>query len=214
MERVLGARHARHHTRASVVPDCRVRRRPAHLTWAAPANEGSAITGYELEIGGGLSAVVQRGTATTYAWTGLQNGTNYQFRVTAMNAAGRSDPSPWSDPEHPLREPGNPGAPVAAQGDRYLDLSWAPSNHNGDPVIEYQVEMRSNPGVWVPVGTSTTYRWSNLPNGVAQQFRVRSRNRDPTGAPASGWSTAVEAVRVLRHRRLHPPPSAPTARPW
>ena len=85
------------------------------LTWAAPANEGSAITGYEVEIGGGPSAVVQRGTATTYAWTGLQNGTNYQFRVTAINAAGRSDPSPWSDPEHPLREPGNPGTPAAAQ---------------------------------------------------------------------------------------------------
>ena len=87
------------------------------LTWAAPANEGSAITGYEVEIGGGTSAVVQRGTATTYAWTGLQNGTNYQFRVTAINAAGRSDPSPWSDPEHPLHEPGNPGDPIT-RGDR------------------------------------------------------------------------------------------------
>ena len=126
---------------------------------------------------------------------GLQNGTNYQFRVTAINAAGRSDPSPWSDPEHPLREPGGPGVPVAARGNRYIDLSWAPSNPNGDPVIEYQVEMGSNPGVWVPVGTSTSYRWSNLANGVAQQFRVRSRNRDPDWSPISGFSTPVVPVR-------------------
>ena len=80
---------------------------------------------------------------------------------------------------------------MAARGNRYIDLSWAPSNPNGDPVIEYQVEMRSNPGVWVPVGTSTTYRWSNLANGVAQEFRVRSRNRDPDWSPLSGYSTPV-----------------------
>jgi len=161
------------------------------LTWAAPANEGSAITGYEVEIGGGASAVVERGTATTYVWPGLQNGTNYQFRVTAINAAGRSDASPWSDPEHPLREPDNPGVPVPARGNRYIDLAWSPSNPNGDPVIEYQVEMRSNPGVWVPVGGSTSYRWSNLANGVAQEFRVRARNRDPDWSATSGYSTPV-----------------------
>jgi hypothetical protein len=161
------------------------------LTWAAPANEGSSITGYEVEIGGGTSAVVERGTATTYTWAGLQNGTNYQFRVTAINAAGRSESSPWSDPEHPLREPGNPGVPVAARGNRYIDLSWSPSNPNGDPVIEYQVEMRSNTGVWVPVGSSTSYRWSNLANGVAQEFRVRARNRDPDWSLISGYSTPV-----------------------
>ena len=183
------------------------------LTWAAPANEGSAITGYEVEIGGGLSAVVQRGTATTYAWTGLQNGTNYQFRVTAINAAGRSEPSPWSDPEHPLREPGDPGVPVAARGDRYIDLSWAPSNPNGDPVIEYQVEMGSNPGVWVPVGTSTSYRWSNLRQRRRPAVpRPRRATATPTGAPS-----AAARPRSCRagHRcsRRRPPPSAPTARP-
>ena len=92
------------------------------VTWQAPPNEGSALTGYEVEIGGGLNAVIARGTALTYTWDGLANGTNYQFRIVAVNAAGRSDPSSWSDPEHPLRQPDAPGTPNVQRGNRYLDL--------------------------------------------------------------------------------------------
>ena len=93
------------------------------VNWAPPTNQGSAITKYELEIGGGTSGVQQPGT-TSYVWQNLQNGVNYQFRVTAINAAGRSESSAWSAAEHPLREPAAPGAPRVVQGDRYLDLSW------------------------------------------------------------------------------------------
>ena len=175
------------------------------VTWPAPPNEGSALTGYEVEIGGGLNAVIARGTALTYTWDGLANGTNYQFRIVAVNAAGRSDPSPWSDPEHPLRQPDAPGTPNVQRGNRYLDLSWAPSVNNGDPVIEYQVKMQSNPNTWVPVGSATTYRWSDLPNGVAQQFQVRSRNRDVDWSAPSGVSVAVKPCAVPDQ------PAAPSA---
>ena len=166
------------------------------VAWQAPPNEGSAVTGYEIEIGGGRNEVLARGTATSYVWDGLANGTNYQFRIVAVNTAGRSDPSPWSDPEHPLREPGAAGTPDVQRGNRYLDLGWAASPNNGDPVIEYQVRMQSNPNVWVPVGNTTTYRWSDLPNGVTQQFQVRSRNRDLDWSAPSGVSAAVKPCAV------------------
>ena len=149
--------------------------------------------------------MIARGTALTYTWDGLANGTNYQFRIVAVNAAGRSDPSPWSDPEHPLRQPDAPGTPNVQRGNRYLDLSWAPSVNNGDPVIEYQVKMQSNPNTWVPVGSATTYRWSDLPNGVAQQFQVRSRNRDADWSAPSGVSVAVKPCAVPDQ------PAAPSA---
>jgi hypothetical protein len=175
------------------------------LDWVAPPNEGSAITGYEIEIGGGASEVRSWGTQTTYRWEGLTNGTNHQFRISAVNAAGTSDPSPWSAAERPLREPGAPGTPVVERGNRTLDLSWGASEPNGDPVIEYQVEMRSQPGQWVSAGADRTYRWSDLQNGVEQEFRVRARNRDVDWSEPSGWSAPVKPCGVpLR-------PAAPTA---
>lgn len=166
------------------------------VTWNEPANEGSALTGYELEIGGGESAVRALGTGTTYTWDELENGTRYQFRVVAVNAAGQSDPSAWSDPEHPLRAPDAPGVPDVARGNRSLDLSWSGAAPNGDPVIEYRVELRSDPGRYVPVGTDTSYRWANLPNGVEQQFRVQARNRDPQWGAWSDWSAPVKPCTV------------------
>ena len=71
----------------------------------------------------------------------------------------------------------------------------------------------SNPGVWVPVGTSTTYRWSNLANGVAQEFRVRSRNRDPDWSPCQRLLDPGRPVRGSAAAGRTRPPSAPTARP-
>ena len=165
------------------------------VSWTAPPNEGSAISGYTLEIGGGTSNVIQLGNVLQYTWTGLSNGTSYQFRVTAVNGAGPSEPSAFSAPEHPLREPSEPGAPAVTQGDRFLDLSWAKPVDNGDPVIEYQVERSSNPGVYVPAA-GTTMRWSDLPNGVEQTFRVRARNRDLDWGAWSALSTPVKPCGV------------------
>lgn len=159
------------------------------VNWSPPTNQGSAILRYELEIGGGTSGVQQTGT-TSYVWQGLANGVSYQFRVTAINAAGRSESSAWSAPEHPLREPGAPGAPRVVQGDKYLDIGWTPPNDNGDAIIQYQVQMVST---GAPVATTgTTFRWSNLPNGTEQQFQVRARNRD---ADWGAWSPASTPVK-------------------
>ncbi len=166
------------------------------VSWTPPPNEGSAITGYELEIGGGESAVQELGDRTDYTWTGLDNGINHQFRITAVNASGASPPSAWSAAEHPLREPDAPARPVAARGNRYLDIDWTDAEPNGDPVIEYRIEMRSAPGSYVSVGTATDYRWSNLENGVEQEFRVQARNRDPDWGAWSAWSTPVKPCTV------------------
>jgi len=70
------------------------------LSWAAPANDGgSTITGYDVERSldnGNTWYIVVSNTGsddTAYNDTGLSQGTNYTYRVSAINSVGTSSPS-------------------------------------------------------------------------------------------------------------------------
>ena len=158
------------------------------VSWSPPANDGSVITGYDLQIGGGASAIVQVGATTSYRWSPLTNGQEYTFMVRAVNAKGAGEWSAPSAPEHPLRPPDAPPAPVGERGDRFIRVAWSPGGNGGDPIIEYQVQLVSTGATNTTTGTGLT--WSNLPNGQAQQFLVRARNRADWG-PWSGASAPV-----------------------
>src|SRR5207302_979683 len=71
-----------------------------NLYWTAPTNNGgSPITGYKIERSedGGTTwsaSVSNTGTnATKYANTGLAPSTTFDYRVSAINGIGTSDPS-------------------------------------------------------------------------------------------------------------------------
>ncbi|MGI9255574.1 MAG: BspA family leucine-rich repeat surface protein [Salinispira sp.] len=65
--------------------------------WSAPEDNGSAITGYELQYraGGGAWTEITEGiTGTDHTITGLTNGTPYQVQARAVNAVVAGD---WSE---------------------------------------------------------------------------------------------------------------------
>jgi hypothetical protein len=67
----------------------------ATITWVAPANNGSVITGYTATAytAAGVSSgtcTTASATALTCSITGLRSGTAYTFKVTARNANGTS----------------------------------------------------------------------------------------------------------------------------
>jgi len=77
----------------------------ATVTWTAPASDGgSPITGYVVTPYVGyfpLASQTFGSTATTQVVTGLTNGTQYRFRVQAINAVGTSGYSKVTNPVTP-----------------------------------------------------------------------------------------------------------------
>ncbi len=74
----------------------------ASITWTAPFNEGSSITGYVLTEYDGATEVTQVtvGNVLAYTFSGLTNDHSYTYTVAAINGVGtgglRPPPTPWS----------------------------------------------------------------------------------------------------------------------
>ncbi|KRF05034.1 hypothetical protein ASH00_11320 [Arthrobacter sp. Soil782] len=181
------------------------------VTWTPPANEGSPIEGYDLQISPAPpSGAVQRSaTGSPLTWEGLENGTAYKVRVQARNAA--PEPSEWSDysaAETPAGLPGTPAAPTTTRADSVgtesqLVVDWADVSPNGDAVTKYQVqEFRGGALVRTLPEVQTSEQTIVVPNAEADySYAVRAYNK-------AGWT---EYGAQSAPRRAVGSPEAPQA---
>jgi hypothetical protein len=185
------------------------------LAWDQPADNGSEITDYVVESSTDATTwtIVDdgTGTATSTTVTGLANGTDYWFRVAAVNGIGTGTESEAVGPVMPVGLAGAPGTPSGASGDFSVLLTWsAPESDGGSPVTEYAVEQSTDAGTswqpstvvvaagaWVahaaalePSTAMTGATVTGLTNGVSHRFRVRAITAWGPGA----WSSASDAV--------------------
>ena len=120
----------------------------ATVRWAAPANGGSPITSYRIQVRTGATVVrtitgIAPGAASSVV-TGLTNGTAYNFRVRAVNAIGVGPLSAASIAVTPATVPAAPVIGTAAAGTAGGAITatarWTPAaNTGGAPITGFRV---------------------------------------------------------------------------
>jgi subtilisin family serine protease len=163
------------------------------LTWTAPTfNGGEAITDYVVEYAtttaGSNSPVWTTfadgvSVATTATVTGLTNGTQYQFRVSAVNSVGRGAASSTVIVAPVYAGVASaPRALTAVAGRMKLTLSWqSPLSNGGFTITDYAIETSTDSGTtWTRFADAVTTATSatlTVPTGnVTYQVRVRAVN--------------------------------------
>ncbi len=166
----------------------------AVLSWAPPANNGAAVSGYVAKVFAAGVLQSQWGfdaTATTGTITGLTNGKTYTFTITATNARGVGLPASGAVT---VGAPTAPGQPSAQPSSTLVTLSWAvPASNNGAAISGYVVV----PWIGTAAETARTFNSAattetitGLTNGTTYRFSVAAKNARGTG-PSSAQSAAV-----------------------
>lgn len=189
------------------------------LAWKKPEDDGgSPITAYEVEkldVATGKWVRVGKVPATgkdapEMEVTGLTPGAEYQFRVTAVNDEGDSEPLTTlhgTVAKNPYDEPGKPGTPEIADWDnKSVQLKWAPPRSDGGAPIEkyiIQKKDKSKPDVWeaaaeVP-GDCCEGTVPDLKETGEYQFRVIAVNKAGPSPPSDASKS-----QIIRHRALKP----------
>lgn len=166
------------------------------LTWTAPANEGTPIQSYTIELSSAQG--IQRktvGAVTQLTWDGLTNGVEYRARIQAKN--GAKDPSDWSMLSPAAKPAGAPLAPAAPTATRstsavnggVVDVAWAsePLKNNGEPVTSYDVLVYEGGSIAKTVTgvTGTRQQVTGLNNSSTYTFALVAHNNvgaSPEGA--------------------------------
>ena len=166
------------------------------LTWKKPVSDGGlTLEGYRIEYltdDGSWSALVvnSNSTDTGYLHRGLDPGSEWTFRVSAINSLGVgpatnaftvvADAIPPDQPENVIAGP---------NGAHAILVSWDPPLYDGgSSIINYQIEIQDH-GQWFLRGSSnsTQFHHTNLDPESTFTYRVGAMNSAGTGA----WSEPV-----------------------
>ena len=171
----------------------------ARLTWAVPVDGGSPITDYivQFRLAGASvwSTFADPVTATPGATvTGLVDGTDYQFRVAAKNAAGTGTFSGAVSYRHLNPLPTLTGLATAG-GPSSIVITWSPPTN---PTLATTVEVQTGPsatGPWTDRGqvasTLLSASVTGLPDGQAVFVRVRLTGPAARSGPWSDPSSVT-----------------------
>ena len=174
------------------------------LAWNNPT--GTAHTGFLIEQSIDSGTTWTTVTTTTnqnlaYNALGLTPLTEHQFRVSTVNQAGNSVPSPvatattFGHPDVPT------GLTATALPGSQIKLDWvAPTVVNGSPVTEFKIERSTDAGTtWGPLIANTgnldiTYTDTGLTTTQEYHYRISAYNVYGVGNPGNEASAIASDV--------------------
>lgn len=203
---------------APAAPQASVNGDTVTVSWEAPADGGSAIAGYTVQLLGGPTPLVREVTeGTTTSFTDVPAGT-YTATVTATNAIGSSAASAQSDPvtvSAAVPTPTAPAAPaqpgVSADG-QTVSVSWVAPADGGSPLTGFTVTLTSDAGdpLTQQVGAeATAATFTDVPVGV-WTATVTATNTVGS-SPASAPSSPVTVTDPTPEPEPEPQPTVPAA---
>ena len=171
----------------------------ATVSFTAPAVDGGEpITSYTVTPS--PSGTPASGAGSPITVTGLTNGTDYTFTVTAINAVGTGATSLPSNHVVPLAVPGAPTNVVGTAGDGTASIAFtAPTDNGGSPITLYTAT--STVGGFTASSATSPIVVSGLVNVTDYAFTVRATNAAGTGPPSVVSNDVIPFA----------PPGAPTA---
>ena len=167
--------------------------RTVTIRWAAPANNNSPITAYQVDVNGQARDFGANAAGVNQQIGNLTNGTAYRFMVRAQNAKGWSEWSPVSASATPYGTPTAPrnvNAQVNGNAPTSVDVSWAAPSDTGGGSVRYEVRLDS--GSWTNSGTDRAHRFTGVGAG-SHTVHVRAVNEgsNKTG-PAESRNFTVQ----------------------
>ncbi len=208
----------------------------ATLSWTAPSPANPHIVRYEyrqkttgeFEDWKRMDITENVATATSYAVTGLVNGTAYTFEIRAATVGGASPPSGQASAT-PNVAPGKPQGFRLEPGNATVKLIWNDQSDDPAGIAKWQIREKVGDGEWgawseiavtanAGAGTLEHVR-TRLTNGETHGYRIRAvatgnpgdlygeesdeEFATPADAPAAATLTATPGTkRVLLSWRL------------
>ena len=160
------------------------------VSWSAPSNGGSVITGYTVSDDAGHTCST---SGTSCVVTGLSNGVGVTFSVTATTAVGTSEASARSSVSTPAAVPGAPTfVGVQQSGEFSAKAVWeAPTIDGGSAITGYSVRNSSGTEVCSAAASERLCMIRGLAKGTSYSFTVRAINAAGTGTASSAVSFSL-----------------------
>ncbi|WP_269939446.1 Ig-like domain-containing protein [Arthrobacter sp. HY1533] len=179
------------------------------VRWVTPVGKFSAVTKFNVEISpapAGQNAQKADYVGNSVTWTGLDNGTEYQFRVQAINNA--PDPSEWSPYSASVVPAGLPSAPNAPTvqlldsvgNQNQISVQWNEPYNNGAAITSYTLTQSGGGAATqaIPVsGTSHTVTVGTSTSPYTYSVTATNKAGEGAASPNSAPQRAVGKVGTM-----------------